>query len=97
MQAESVTVWADLSSQGVMGPYFFDGTVTSQNYMEMLSDYLKDIAYQKKHRTLSSLKQSITSAFSAIDSDLCKKVCESVSERLQKCIDADGRQFEHLY
>lgn len=163
MQAEGVTVWAGLSSQGVIGPYFFDGTVTSQNYMEMLSDYfyplfcdlpnsesfffmhdgapahygsivrdwldenfparwigrrgaldwparspdltpadyflwayLKDIVYQKKHRTLSSLKQSITSAFSAIGSDLCEKVCESVPERLQKCIDADGRQFEHL-
>lgn len=41
--------------------------------------YLKDIVYQKKHRTLSSLKQSITSAFSAIGSDLCQKDFKSAS------------------
>jgi hypothetical protein len=58
--------------------------------------YLKDIVYKSKPRTLSDLKQSIISAFSSLDSDLCKKVCESVPERLQRCIDADGYQFEHL-
>lgn len=149
MQAEGVTVWVAVSSQGVIGSYFFDGRVTGQSYIEILSDYcyplfrdlpnsesflfmhdgapahyasnvpdwldenfperwigrrgaldwpaqspdltpadyflwgyLKDTVYQKKHRTLSSLKQSIISAFSTIDPGLCKKVCESVLERL---------------
>ncbi|CAF3410413.1 unnamed protein product [Rotaria socialis] len=58
--------------------------------------YLKDIVYKSKPRTLCDLKQSIISAFSALDSDLCKKVCESVPERLQRCVDANGHQFEHL-
>lgn len=58
--------------------------------------YLKDIVYKSKPRNLSSLKQSIISAFSTINSDLCQKVCESVPDRLQRCIDADGYQFEHL-
>jgi hypothetical protein len=58
--------------------------------------HLKDIVYQTKHRTLNSLKQSIISAFSTIDSDLCEKVCETVPERLQKYIDRDGRRFEPL-
>ena len=180
MQAEGLTVWAYIWSEGVIGPYFFDGTVTAQSYLTMLHDYfypiyrdlsanepiffiqestssdllvnesiffmqdgapahyasdvrkwldanfpgrwigrrgaiewlarspdltpadfflwgyLKDIVYKSKPRTLSDLKQSIISAFSSLDSALCKKVCESVPERFQKCIDADGHQFEHL-
>jgi hypothetical protein len=44
--------------------------------------YLKDIAYKNKLQNLFSLKQSIISAFSIINSDLCKKVCKSVLERL---------------
>lgn len=58
--------------------------------------HLKEIVYRNKLRNLSDLKQSIITAFSSLDSDLCEKVCESVAERLQKCINADGHQFEHL-
>jgi hypothetical protein len=180
MQAEGLTVWACIWSEGVIGPYFFDDTVTAQSYLTMLHDYfypvyrdlsgnesiffiqistssvlpdnesiffmqdgapahyasdvrewldknfpgrwigrrgpiewparspdltpadfflwgyLKDIVYKSKPRTLSDLKHSIISAFSSLDSALCEKVCESVPERLQRCIDVDGHQFEHL-
>lgn len=58
--------------------------------------YLKDIVYKTKPRNLHELKQSIVSGFSQIDPRQCKKVCESVPERLQRCIDANGHQFEHL-
>ena len=33
-----VTVWDTLSSEGVVGPVFFDGTVDWVNYLEMLRD-----------------------------------------------------------
>jgi hypothetical protein len=33
-----VTVWGTLSSEGVVGPVFFDGTVDWVNYLEMLRD-----------------------------------------------------------
>jgi hypothetical protein len=33
-----VTTWGALSSEGVIGPVFFDGTVTGDNYLEMLRD-----------------------------------------------------------
>ena len=33
-----VTVWGALSSKGVVGPVFFDGTVDGSNYIEMLRD-----------------------------------------------------------
>ena len=58
--------------------------------------YLKDSVYKNKHRSSSGLKRSIVSAFATVDSDLCHKVCESVPERLQRCIDANGHQFEYL-
>ncbi len=58
--------------------------------------YIKDIVYNNKPRNLADLKQSSVTAFHTIDTGLCKKVCESVPERLQRCIDADGHQFEHL-
>ena len=35
-----VTVWAAISPQGIIGPVFFDGTVTSQSYLEMLQTHL---------------------------------------------------------
>lgn len=39
MQAEGLTVWAGIWSQGVIGPYFFNNTVTGESYLEMLNDY----------------------------------------------------------
>jgi hypothetical protein len=157
MQAEGLIVWACIWSEGVIGSYFFDGTVIVERLLlsniscDLLDDesmffmqdgapahyasdvrdwldenfrtrwigrrgsidwparspdltpadfflwgYLKDILYKSKPRTLSNLKQSIISAFSTLDSDRCKKVCELVPERLQRCIDANGHQFEHL-
>ena len=61
-----------------------------------LWSYLKEIVYKSRPRNLSDPKQSIITAFSVLDSDLCEKVCETVPETLQKCIDAHGHQFEHL-
>ena len=35
-----VTVWAALSSNGLIGPHFFDGTVNSENYLDLLETTL---------------------------------------------------------
>lgn len=35
-----ITVWCGMSSEGIIGPYFFDGTVTSATYLAMLRDWL---------------------------------------------------------
>jgi Helix-turn-helix domain (DUF4817) len=58
--------------------------------------YIKDTVYKNKPRTIVSLKQDIISAFQTIHPDMCKTVCESVPKRLRRCIDVDGKQFEHL-
>lgn len=35
-----VNVWAGISSQGLFGPYFFNGTVTGESYFNLLNDTL---------------------------------------------------------
>lgn len=42
-QAEGFTVWAGIWSKGVIGPYFFDNTVTGQSYLTMLNNYFYPI------------------------------------------------------
>ena len=58
--------------------------------------YLKDVGYKTRLQNLSDLKQAIISVFSRVNAEQSKKVCESVPDRLQRCIDADGRQCEHF-
>lgn len=39
MQAAGFTVWTCIWSEGVIGPYFFEDTVTAQSYLTMLNNY----------------------------------------------------------
>lgn len=34
-----ISVWGGIRSTGVLGPYFFDGTINSQLYLDMVRDY----------------------------------------------------------
>ncbi|CAF3328987.1 unnamed protein product [Rotaria sp. Silwood2] len=45
MQAEGLIVWAGIWSQGVIGPYFFEDTVTNQSYIKMLNDHFYPLFY----------------------------------------------------
>ena len=47
---------------------------------------------------VGDLKNYIRDAFEEIHTqrDLCKNVCRSVRDRLQSCVNCDGKQFEHL-
>ena len=36
LKEPGVTVWGGISSQGLIGPFFFDGTVNGDNYLKML-------------------------------------------------------------
>jgi transposase len=157
-----VTVWCGISSQGIIGPYFFDGTVSGSSYLEMLSEWLwpqiesriqggeriifqhdgatphfaiivrdwlnakfpaswigrrgwmewpprspdltpsdfflwgtlKDLVYNRKPQTIEELTAAITDGVQSIDNELCQRVCQSVSSRLQKCLNSDGHHFE---
>ena len=36
LNVPGITVWAGICNDGLIGPFFFDGTVKAQNYLEML-------------------------------------------------------------
>jgi hypothetical protein len=38
INAPGVTVWAGISSGGIIGPFFFSDTVTAESYLEKLND-----------------------------------------------------------
>ncbi len=40
MKEPGVMVWGAMTVDGLVGPYFFDGSVTGASYLEMLSDFL---------------------------------------------------------
>ena len=165
LKEPGVTVWGGISSDGLIGPFFFDGSVNGENYLAMLREaavpqlrqradfneirfmqdgapphyslrvraFLNDIflqrwigrrgsiewsprspdltpmdfflwgvvkekVYVRKPTNVLQLRDFITEAFAEINEnvELCKKVCNSVEDRIQECINADGGLFEHL-
>lgn len=160
IKSPSLTVWAAISSIGLIGPYFFEGTVTGQNYLQMLKTffirkikardkyhfmqdgapphyakdvrswldnkfperwigrrgpidwpprspdmtpldfylwgYLKHVIYGKEAKNLEELKENIINAFAEVQIENIQKACRSVLDRCSRCLDAEGRQFEHL-
>ena len=160
-----VTVWGVISSDGIIGPFFFEGTVNGTNYLNMLqtaampqltqrADFgelwfmqdgapphyslqvrafldqtfpnrwigrrgsiewsprspdftpmdfflwgvVKEMVFSRKPENVQQMRQFITDAFADIGRDitLIHKVCQSVGDRLQECVNVDGGLFEHL-
>ena len=52
--------------------------------------------YSTKPRSLEELKERITNAFYSITPELCHKVFSSMENRVLKCIEVNGEQFEYL-
>jgi transposase len=164
LNVPKVIVWAGIWSNGVVGPFFFEGNVTSEKYLQMLTtnvipqlqqhpmfqtmiwqqddapphygrnvrEYLdeifsewigrrgttewpprspdltpcdfslwgilKDRVYAQKPRDIDHLKSLIIQEFTLFNDniELCQSICRSVGDRCQMCIDAEGKQFEHL-
>ncbi|CAF3181292.1 unnamed protein product [Rotaria sp. Silwood2] len=164
LNVPQVVVWGGIWSNGVVGPYFFEGNVTSQKYFQMLKDniipqleehssfqtmiwqqdgapphygqivrdylddtflhwigrrgtiewpprspdltpcdfslwgILKDRVYAQNPCNTNHLKSLIEQEFISINDDieLCQKICRSVADRCQMCINTEGKQFEHL-
>lgn len=57
MESAGLTVWAGIWSQGVIGPYFFNSTVTGQSYLEMLNDCFYPIFCQLPDNESIALNQ----------------------------------------
>ena len=59
--------------------------------------FLKNKVYVPKPATLEQLKLNIESEFRRLNNDpeLLKRVCLSVTDRINKCIEVEGKHFEH--
>jgi hypothetical protein len=57
---------------------------------------LKNDIYAQKSRTVEQLKEKVVDACDKITADLCRKVCNAVVKRVDKCIDVNGQHFEQL-
>ena len=68
-----------------------------EHYISQSPD-LKDKVYSRKPRSVEDLSY-VRDAFEEIniESDLCKKVCRSVRDRLQSYVNQEGKQFEDLH
>ena len=58
--------------------------------------HLKNIVMSKVPTTKEDMKERIVAACRSVTPEMLRRVRESVQKRLQKCIEVDGRQFEHL-
>jgi hypothetical protein len=57
---------------------------------------LKDKVYSNNPHTLVVLKQSIRETISSIEVSKLKLVSNNIFKRLEACLRAEGRHFEHL-
>lgn len=53
LNAPGVTVWRGIWSHGVVGPYFFESTVTSDNYLQMLRNSI--IPVVEEHQNFETM------------------------------------------
>jgi hypothetical protein len=57
---------------------------------------IKDRVYAKRSENLEALKDAIIAEMQRLPVELCRRTCQSVSERLQLCRDLEGEHIEHL-
>lgn len=57
---------------------------------------IKDIVYQTAPTTRDNMKERIRSACEQISREEIRKALHNFPRRLEKCLEADGRHFEHL-
>ena len=58
--------------------------------------YLKDKVFRSRPHTLAELKERITDEVNAIPRDMCARAARNFWDRLQQCIDANGRHLQDI-
>ena len=75
---------------------FTIGRLSLKNFF--LWGVLKDKVYSRKPSTIEELKHVICEEIKAINADkeLLQRVCSSVKDRLEVCIEHEGKQIEQF-
>lgn len=58
--------------------------------------YLQNIIYRERSNNIEELENKTLAAFRTITPVMIRNATNAVRRRCQKCIDVNGRQFEHL-
>jgi hypothetical protein len=58
--------------------------------------YLKDTVYPNNHRDLKQLKANITRAIEEVNEITLRKGASNMVKRVDKCIEMNGHNFQHL-
>ncbi|GFT77392.1 t-complex protein 1 subunit delta [Nephila pilipes] len=94
-------VWCAISSHGVFGPIFIDGTLSAENYRKFLDEeflFFMVMTWSKTSPTnLPELKTAITTAVDTIDSEASSRVMVGFQNRLTAVLVKDGGHFEPFY
>ena len=61
-----------------------------------LCSYLKDTVYRSNPRDLKQLKWNFTRAIAEVNERTLRKVARNMVKRVEKCIEMNGRHFQHL-
>ena len=82
----------NLISKGLWPPRSPD--LTSPDFF--LWSYFKDIVYRSNPRDLQLLKMNITRAIEEVNEGTIRKVARDMVKRVDKCIEMNGHNFQHL-
>jgi len=58
--------------------------------------YLKGRVYRNKLRTTDALKANITEEIHAVTAEVLARTFQNMARRVQSCLDANGRHFQHM-
>jgi len=61
-----------------------------------LWSYLKDTVYRNNPRDLKQLKMNITRAIEEVNEGTLRKVARNILKRVDKCIEMNGHNLQHL-
>ena len=65
MNSPSVTVWIVICSTHVIGPYFFEGTVTGESYLKVFNDFaLLRISRRTESENILEVREKLDSGVS---------------------------------
>jgi hypothetical protein len=79
-------------SKGLWPPSSPD--LTSPNFF--LWSYLKDTVHRSNPRDLKLLKMNISRAIEEVNEGTLTKVARNMVKRVDKCIEINGHNFQHL-
>ncbi|KAK0169621.1 hypothetical protein PV328_011802 [Microctonus aethiopoides] len=93
----SLNVWCGILGRNIIGPYFFDQPLNDLTRSDFyLWGRLKDIVYPIPPTTRDDMKIRIQEAIRSLSRAEIEAAVMSTHERLQQCLECNGRQMTFL-